>query len=50
MSGTAASHGRVHARADAEDDGVPEHLRCSVCLDAPSGRIEQCTNGEHTAH
>jgi hypothetical protein len=46
---TAASSGRVRARAE-DGDGVPEHLKCSVCLDAPSGRIEQCTNGEHTAH
>jgi hypothetical protein len=46
MSGaTAASRGRVRARVD--DDEVPEHLRCSVCLDAPCGRIEQCTNGEY---
>ena len=45
MSGaTSASRGRVRARA--EDDGVPEHLKCSVCLDAPWGRIEQCANGE----
>jgi hypothetical protein len=24
---------------------VPEHLLCSVCHDAPCGRIEQCENG-----
>jgi len=47
MSGaTAASRGRVRAR-EFYGDGVPEHLKCSVCLDAPCGRIEQCTNGEH---
>jgi len=39
-----ASRGQVHARAD---NDVPEHLKCSVCLDAPCGRIEQCANGEH---
>ena len=44
MSGTStASLGRVRARAD--DDGVPAHLLCSVCLDAPCGRVEQCANG-----
>jgi len=45
MSGaSAASRGQVRAR---DDDEVPEHLQCSVCLSAPFGRIEQCTNGEH---
>jgi hypothetical protein len=41
------SRGQVRARAD---NDVPEHLRCSVCLDAPCGRIEQCANGEHISH
>jgi hypothetical protein len=25
--------------------GVPVHLKCCVCLDAPFGRIEQCSQG-----
>ena len=44
-----SSHGRVRTRAEADDD-VPEHLKCSVCLDAPCGRIEQCASGEHKKH
>jgi len=27
------------------DDHVPEHLLCCGCLDAPTGRVEQCANG-----
>jgi hypothetical protein len=38
------ARGEVRARAD--DDGVPDNLRCCVCLDALCGRIEQCGNGE----
>jgi hypothetical protein len=49
MSDTAAANrGRVRARAD--DDDVPEYLKCSVCLDAPVGRTEQCANGEPTSN
>ena len=41
-----SSRGRVRTRAESDDD-VPEHLKCTVCLDAPFGRIEQCQSGEH---
>ena len=34
----------VSAAAAAADD-VPAHLTCSVCLDAPPGRVEQCPRG-----
>jgi hypothetical protein len=44
MSGASpASRGVVRPRAD--DDGVPAHLLCSVCMDATCGRVEQCANG-----
>ena len=41
-----SSRGCVRTRAEADDD-VPEHLKCTVCFDAPYGRIEQCSEGEH---
>ena len=28
-----------------DGDDVPDQLKCSVCLDAPTGRVDQCTNG-----
>ena len=37
---------RVRTRSEADDD-VPEHLKCTVCYDAPYGGIEQCSRGEH---
>ena len=43
MSGPSTTSGRVRARSN--DDGVPAHLLCSVCLDTPCGRVEQCSNG-----
>mmetsp|Transcript_35318 Transcript_35318/g.88308 ORF Transcript_35318/g.88308 Transcript_35318/m.88308 type:complete len:88 (-) Transcript_35318:810-1073(-) len=44
---THASIGHARRRDDAgnDHDRVPEHLKCVVCLEAPAGRIEQCTNG-----
>jgi len=42
-----ANRGRTRGRGEVDDDqaGVLEHLKCAVCLEAPQGRIEQCTNG-----
>jgi hypothetical protein len=31
--------------SSAADDNVPGHLRCAICLDAPSGNAQQCNNG-----
>ena len=28
-----------------EDDDVPDHLLCYVCLDAPPNNVQQCRNG-----
>jgi hypothetical protein len=28
-----------------DEDHVPEHLLCCGCLEAPTGRVEQCANG-----
>jgi hypothetical protein len=33
----------MSGRPDCDD--VPDHLKCCVCLDAPTERVEQCLNG-----
>ena len=48
MARERSSRGRVRTRAEVDDD-VPEHLKCTVCFDAPIGRIEQCSAGEHNS-
>jgi hypothetical protein len=41
---TATTRGRDAEDAD-DDANVPEHLRCSICLDAPASTAQQCFNG-----
>ena len=45
----ATTRGRETADADADAE-VPEHLLCSICLDAPASTAQQCFNGGAKAH
>ena len=44
-AGTAASAATTTPTRQKEEDHVPDHLRCSVCWDAPVGNVQQCLNG-----